>query len=107
MQILVAQRLGGRERLRAVRIEHDLHEALAVAQVDEDDAAVIAAAMDPAGQRDDLSQMAAVDAAAVVGTVQAFLSDAQDAGHAASAWRRFELSRGSSREAVSFGQIRR
>ncbi len=70
---LVAQRLGGGERRRAVGVADDLHEALAVAQVDEDDAAVVAAAVDPAHQRDGLVQMAAVDAAAVVGAFQEVL----------------------------------
>ena len=54
MHEFVAQRLGGRERRGAVGIADDLHEAFAVAQVDEDDAAVVAAAMDPARQRDGL-----------------------------------------------------
>ena len=35
-----------------IRMEHDLHQALAVAQVDEDHAAVIAPPMHPAGDRD-------------------------------------------------------
>jgi hypothetical protein len=65
--VFVAQLLGGRERLGAVRIGHDLQQALAVAQVDEDDAAVVAATMDPAGHGDRLVQVAAVDEAAVVG----------------------------------------
>ena len=47
---LVAQRLGGGEGGGAIGIADDLHEAFAVAQVDEDDAAVVAAAMDPARQ---------------------------------------------------------
>ena len=64
---LVAQRLRGGEGRGAIGIADDLHEAFAVAQVDEDDAAVVAAAMDPAGQRDGLVEIAAVDAAAVVG----------------------------------------
>ena len=64
---LVAQALGDREGGRAIRIADDLHEALAVAQVDEDDAAMVAAAVDPAGERDGLGEMAAVDATAVVG----------------------------------------
>ena len=55
---LVAQRFGGGERRGAVGIEDDLHEAFAVAQVDEDDAAVVAAAMDPAHQRDRLAEVA-------------------------------------------------
>ena len=55
------------EGRRAVRIADDLHQAFAVAQVDEDDAAVVAAAMHPARQRDGLAEVAAVDAAAIIG----------------------------------------
>ena len=40
-----------REGRGTVRIEDDLHQALAIAQVDEDDAAVVAPAVDPAHQR--------------------------------------------------------
>jgi hypothetical protein len=55
---LVAQRFGDRERRRAIRIADDLHETLAVAEVDEDDAAVVAPAMDPARQRHGLVEVA-------------------------------------------------
>ena len=41
-------RLGG-----AIRVEHHLHDAGAVPQVDEDEAAVVAPAMNPAGQGHD------------------------------------------------------
>jgi predicted alpha/beta hydrolase family esterase len=44
---LVAHAFGGLEHLRAIRIAHDLNEAFAVAQVDEDNAAVVAAAAAP------------------------------------------------------------
>ena len=47
----------------------DLHQAFAVAQVDEDDAAVVAATVDPAGHGDGLVEVAAVDEAAVVGAL--------------------------------------
>ena len=59
---------------RAIRIAHDLHQAFAVAQVDEDDAAMIAPAMDPARHRDGLVEIAAVDAAAVVGSFHSAFS---------------------------------
>ena len=61
-------------------IAHDLHEALAVAQVDEDDAAVVAAAMDPAQSGDGLVEMAAVDAATVVGAFHLTLFSATRTG---------------------------
>ena len=53
---LVAHFLGDRERRGAVRVADDLHQAFAVAQVDEDHAAVVAAAMRPAHQRDRLAE---------------------------------------------------
>ena len=53
--VLVAHALGLGEHLGGVRIEHDLQQALAVAQIDEDDAAMVAPAMGPAGHRDDLA----------------------------------------------------
>ena len=63
-----------------VRVADDLDEAFAVAQVDEDDAAVVAAAVDPAHQRHGLAEVAAVDAAAIVGTVQRILRKAMAVG---------------------------
>ena len=63
---LVAHALGLREHLGGIRIEHDLQQPLAVAQVDEDDAAVVAAAMGPAGHRDDLADRGFADLAAIV-----------------------------------------
>ena len=44
-----AERLGAREGLGHARLEYGLHEPRAVAQVDEDESAVVAAAMDPPG----------------------------------------------------------
>ncbi len=70
---LVAQLLGDGERRRAVGVADDLHQAFAVAQIDEDHAAMVAAAMRPAHQRDGLAEVAAVDAAAVVGAFQGSL----------------------------------
>ena len=50
--VLGAQPLGGGEQLGAVlRVEDELHDARAVAQVDEDQAAVVAAVVDPARDR--------------------------------------------------------
>ena len=41
----------GMGRRRALRIHHELHDARAIAQVDEDEAAVVAPTSDPARQR--------------------------------------------------------
>ena len=49
-----------------IRIEHDLQQALPVAQVDEDDAAMIAAAVRPAGHRDDFADRRFVDLTAIL-----------------------------------------
>ena len=51
---LVAHALGHREHRGLVGIEDDLQQPLAIAQIDENDAAMVAAAMRPAGHRDDL-----------------------------------------------------
>ena len=67
---LVAQPFGDGKRRRAIRIADDLHETLAVAQIDEDHAAVIAAPMDPAAKRDRLVEIAPVDAAAIIRAFQ-------------------------------------
>ena len=48
---LRAQPLGFREHLGAIGIEHDLQQTLAIAQVDENHAAVIAAPVHPTGHR--------------------------------------------------------
>ncbi len=64
---LVAQALRGREG-GVVRIEHDLRQARAVAQVDEDDPAVVAAAVHPAVQGDGLAEMVTANLAGVAGT---------------------------------------
>jgi hypothetical protein len=50
--VFVAQCLGLLERARLQRIEHDLRDAVAVAQIDEDQAAVIAPPVDPAVELD-------------------------------------------------------
>ncbi len=46
------------------RSEDDLHESRAVAQVDEHDAAVVAAAVDPAGEGDALAVVLGPEVAA-------------------------------------------
>ena len=65
--VLVAQRFGEREHRRVVLIEHHLHQTLAIAQVNEDDTAVIAAPVYPAGQAHVLVEQPLVDLAAIVG----------------------------------------
>jgi hypothetical protein len=47
---LVAHPFGGREHFRAIRVADDLGQALAVAQVDKDDAAVVSPPMRPAAK---------------------------------------------------------
>src|SRR5262249_14825139 len=49
---LVADPLAGGEPARGIRLAHHLHQALAIAQVDEDHAAVVAAPVHPAGHGD-------------------------------------------------------
>ena len=65
---LLAQLVGRREGLRRVGIAHDLHQAFAVAQVDENHAPVVAAAVHPAAERDRLAKMGAAYEAAVFAT---------------------------------------
>ena len=64
----VAHGLGELEHLGPVGIADDLGDAFAVAQVDEDHAAMVAAAMVPAAEGDDLVDMAGIELAAVMGT---------------------------------------
>ena len=65
---LATEPLGLGEDLGRVRIEDDLQQAVAVAQVDENDAAVVATTMDPAGHFDRGSDEVLVDLATVMGT---------------------------------------
>ena len=65
---LVAQPLRLREHLRRIRIEYHLQQALAIAQIDEDDAAVIAPAMHPAGDLDLLLRKTRIHLPAVMAT---------------------------------------
>src|SRR4029077_2957617 len=66
----VAELFGDRERGRAVGIADELHQAFAIAQVDEDDAAMVATAMNPSADRHGLAQSLAVDTAAIIGALQ-------------------------------------
>ena len=60
-------RVGGGEGLLAIGIADHLHQALAVAQVDEDHAAMVAAAVGPAVEGHGLAEETGVGAAAVFG----------------------------------------
>ena len=62
---LVAHALGGAEGVGAVGVADDLHQAFAVAQVDEDHAAVVASAVGPAHQGHGLAEQCFADQAAV------------------------------------------
>ena len=66
---LGADRLGAGEGLgtRELGVEGDLGHALAVAQVDEDEAAVIAAVPDPAGEHDLLADVLGAQLCAAMG----------------------------------------
>ena len=55
----------GRRRGRVLGVDDELHDAAAVAEVDEDEAAVVAAAIDPAGERDGTADVAGRELAAV------------------------------------------
>ena len=61
-----AQPLGLREHLGPIRIEHDLQQALAIAQIDENHAAVIAAPVYPTRDRHCPADRGAVHLAAVM-----------------------------------------
>jgi hypothetical protein len=65
---LVADRFGDLEHLGTVRVADDLGQAFAVAQVDEDDAAVVAATVSPAAQGDLLADEGGVELSAVMST---------------------------------------
>ena len=54
--IFIARSVGGLEGFRGVRVDHHLHQAFAVAQVDEDHAAVVAATVRPALDGDRLAK---------------------------------------------------
>ena len=64
---LVAHVFGDGEHLGAIRVADDLHIAFAVAQVDKNHTAMIAAAIDPAAQAHGLAQQAFGHQTAVVG----------------------------------------
>ena len=56
----------GLKRLRRVGVDHHLHQPLAVAQIDENDAAVVTPPMRPAEQGDLLPEVLLVDKTTVV-----------------------------------------
>ena len=53
--VLAPGPVGKRERLRGVRVDDDLEESRAVPEIDEDDPAVVAAAVQPAAHRNRLA----------------------------------------------------
>jgi hypothetical protein len=66
-------------RARAVAVGHDLGDAVVIAQVDEQHAAMIALAMDPAREADILADMLAREGAAGVGTIRVHRNSFQSA----------------------------
>src|SRR5438552_15725241 len=56
------------KNLRTVWVKHDLKQTFAVSQIDENHTAMVAAALRPAGNRDNLSGQARIDLTAVVST---------------------------------------
>ena len=69
---LVAHGFGKREHLGPVRVANDLRQAFAIAQVDEDHAAVVAATVSPAAKGDDLPVEGGIELSAVMSTHEAF-----------------------------------
>jgi len=65
---LVAHAVRGLEGRGTIGIAHDLHQAFAIAHVDEDDAAMVAAAMRPPEQGDALAEETGIGKAAVFGS---------------------------------------
>src|SRR5690606_10637879 len=70
--VLVAQALGHGKGSRSVGVAHDLRQTFAVAQIDEDDAAVVAATMHPAKQSDSLPEVIAANLAGIARTHEGF-----------------------------------
>ena len=66
---------GGGEGVLRVRVEHALQQPFAIAQVDEDHAAVIAPAVGPSAQRDFLAGVRGAQVAAVVGAHESVPGD--------------------------------
>ena len=66
--VLATQPLGDLEGLGGVGIAYDLQQALAVAQVDEDHAAVVPAPVYPSAHADRLAQVFAVNESAILGS---------------------------------------
>ena len=75
--ILVADLARCRERLCVVRIDDDLHDTFMIAKVHEDHAAVVAARVDPATERDGPAKQGLVDETAVMSSheIEAFAPD--------------------------------
>ena len=69
----VAQLFGGGKSNGAIGVADDLQQSFAIAQVDENDAAVVAAAMNPAADGDDLAEPGTVDAATIISAFHVLL----------------------------------
>jgi hypothetical protein len=65
--VLATHRLRENERLRTIRIENDLHQPFAIAKINEDDAAMIAATVHPAAENNSLPQVGLVQFSTAVG----------------------------------------
>src|SRR5204863_5594850 len=77
--VFVAKFLCRRESGGPIRIADHLHESFAVAQIDENDAAMVAAPVHPAADGNGLAKSFAVDEPAIVGALQCFLRKKQGA----------------------------
>ena len=70
--VLAAHAVGALKMLLSVRIKHHLHHAFPVAHVEENDTAMVPAAIYPTTQRHGLIYQMLIDQAAVVGSHRSF-----------------------------------
>jgi hypothetical protein len=78
--VFVAHFLGRRKYLGSIGIAHDLHQAFAISQVNENDAAMVAPSMYPAEQSNRLADEFGVDQARVFGSHKCSVGTFRDAG---------------------------
>src|SRR5260370_19080884 len=64
--VFVADPLRHLKNRRPIRIEHDLQQSLPIAKVEEDDAAIVAPPMGPAGHSDHLTDQRLADLTAIM-----------------------------------------